>query len=100
MPAHAPRRRFAPMTTLTLDDAALARRAAARGLAVEDYLAAEYPPDPAGPAGAPADARPAGETAYDAFARLGVIGCVKGGPPDVATNPKYMEKYMEGFGES
>ncbi|HEY4233070.1 MAG TPA: hypothetical protein VGM76_06575 [Lacipirellulaceae bacterium] len=36
------------------------------------------------------------ESAYDSLARSGFIGCIKGGPPDLSTNPKY----MEGFGES
>jgi hypothetical protein len=36
------------------------------------------------------------ETVYDVLERNGLIGCVKGGPPDLSTNPKY----MEGFGES
>jgi len=27
-------------------------------------------------------------------ARLGLIGCVQGGPPDLSSNPRY----MEGFG--
>lgn len=35
-----------------------------------------------------------GESFYDAAVRLGLIGCVPGGPPDLSTNPKY----MEGFG--
>lgn len=35
------------------------------------------------------------ESFYDAAMRLGLIGCVKGGPTDLSTNPKY----MEGFGE-
>jgi hypothetical protein len=37
-----------------------------------------------------------GESMYEVLARKGLIGCVKGGPPDLSTNPKY----MEGFGES
>jgi hypothetical protein len=37
-----------------------------------------------------------GESFYEAAARLGLIGCVRGGPPDLSTNPKY----MDGFGES
>jgi hypothetical protein len=37
-----------------------------------------------------------GESFYDAALRLGLIGCVAGGPPDLSTNPKY----MDGFGES
>jgi hypothetical protein len=37
-----------------------------------------------------------GESVYDSLARSGFIGCIQGGPPDVSTNPKY----MEGFGES
>lgn len=32
-------------------------------------------------------------TAYEAFAAVGAIGCFEG-PPDLSTNPKY----MEGFG--
>ena len=36
----------------------------------------------------------ADESAYEAFRRAGVIGCVKGGPSDLSTDPKY----MEGFG--
>lgn len=36
------------------------------------------------------------ETVYDVLKREGLIGCIKGGPPDLSTNPKY----MEGFGES
>jgi hypothetical protein len=35
------------------------------------------------------------ESAYDAFRRAGLIGCIKDGPSDLSTNPKY----MEGFGE-
>jgi predicted DNA-binding antitoxin AbrB/MazE fold protein len=36
-----------------------------------------------------------GETFYEAAARLGFIGCVKGAPTDLSTN----QQYMEGFGE-
>ena len=36
------------------------------------------------------------ETVYDAILRAGLIGCIKGGPADLSTNPQY----MEGFGES
>jgi hypothetical protein len=36
------------------------------------------------------------ESVYDAMVRLGLLGCLKGGPRDLSTNPKY----MEGFGES
>jgi hypothetical protein len=35
------------------------------------------------------------ESFYEAATRLGLIGCVKSGPPDLSTNPKY----MEGFGQ-
>lgn len=35
------------------------------------------------------------ESFFDAATRLGLIGCIKGGPPDLSTDPKY----MEGFGE-
>jgi hypothetical protein len=35
------------------------------------------------------------ETVYDIMLRAGLIGCIKDGPPDLSTNPKY----MEGFGE-
>jgi hypothetical protein len=34
------------------------------------------------------------ESFYDAASRLGLLGCVDGGPPDLSTNPKY----LEGFG--
>jgi predicted transcriptional regulator len=34
------------------------------------------------------------ESVYDAMVRLGLLGCVKDGPPDLSSNPKY----MEGFG--
>jgi hypothetical protein len=33
---------------------------------------------------------------YEAFQSVGAIGCVKDAPPDLATNPKY----MEGFGRN
>jgi hypothetical protein len=39
-------------------------------------------------------ASPPSETAYDAAKRLGLIGGCKGGPSDLATNPRH----MEGFG--
>ena len=32
-------------------------------------------------------------TAYDLFKKAGIIGCVKGGPKDLSTNPKYMEDF-------
>jgi predicted DNA-binding protein len=35
------------------------------------------------------------QSAYDAAVALGVIGCAKGLPRDLSTNPKY----MKGFGE-
>lgn len=35
------------------------------------------------------------ETAYEAAKRLGLIGGCKGGPSDLATNPRH----MEGFGQ-
>ena len=35
-----------------------------------------------------------GETWYDRFERAGLIGCIKDGPGDMSTNPKY----FEGFG--
>lgn len=31
------------------------------------------------------------ESAYEAFQRAGVIGCIKGGPSDLSTHPKYLE---------
>ncbi len=39
---------------------------------------------------------PPPESAYDAFLRLGIIGCVKGAPRDLSTN----RRYMKGFGRS
>ena len=35
------------------------------------------------------------ESFYDAASRLGFIGSIKGTPPDLSTNPKY----MDGFGK-
>ncbi len=35
------------------------------------------------------------ESAFDAARRLGLVGCSHGDPPDLATNPQY----MEGFGD-
>ena len=84
------------MTTVTLDAATyatLARRAADRGVTIEQFLAEQFPAAPP-PTDAADDAPPPpGESAYDAFMRVGAIGCVTGGPPDVATNPKYMEDF-------
>jgi predicted DNA-binding antitoxin AbrB/MazE fold protein len=34
------------------------------------------------------------ESFFDAASRFGFIGCIKGTPPDLSTN----KKYMEGFG--
>jgi predicted DNA-binding antitoxin AbrB/MazE fold protein len=42
----------------------------------------------------PPDAK--GESFFEAASRLGYIGCIKGTPPDLSTN----KKYMEGFGKS
>jgi predicted DNA-binding protein len=36
------------------------------------------------------------ESALDAMKRLGLVGMIKDGPPDLSTN----KKYFEGFGES
>jgi predicted DNA-binding antitoxin AbrB/MazE fold protein len=36
-----------------------------------------------------------GQSFYDVLVEAGLLGCIKGGPSDVSTNPKY----MEGFGE-
>ena len=38
----------------------------------------------------------AGENAYEMAKRLKLIGCVKGAPSDLSTNPAY----FEGFGKS
>jgi predicted DNA-binding antitoxin AbrB/MazE fold protein len=38
----------------------------------------------------------AGPTLYELLDKAGLIGCIKDGPPDLSTNPKY----MEGFGKS
>ncbi|HEY3394271.1 MAG TPA: antitoxin family protein [Lacipirellulaceae bacterium] len=35
-------------------------------------------------------------TLYDILDEVGLIGCIKDAPPDLSTNPKY----MEGFGKS
>jgi hypothetical protein len=39
---------------------------------------------------------PAGETFFAAATRLGLIGCLQGGPSDLSSNPIH----MEGFGQS
>jgi len=36
-----------------------------------------------------------GETVYEVMLRLGLLGAVKDAPPDLSTNPDY----MDGFGE-
>jgi hypothetical protein len=36
-----------------------------------------------------------GESFLDAARRVGAVGCVKGGPTDVATNPKHLESFGE-----
>ena len=36
-----------------------------------------------------------GESVYDAMVRLNLLGCVKGRPADLSTNPKYMEGFAE-----
>ncbi len=36
------------------------------------------------------------ESFLEAASRKGLIGCLQGGPPDLSSNPAY----MEGFGES
>jgi hypothetical protein len=33
---------------------------------------------------------------YDSLSRHGLVGCLHGGPPDLSTNPKYMEGFGEG----
>lgn len=43
-----------------------------------------------------ADADDSGPTLYDLLNEAGWIGAIKDGPPDLSTNPKY----MEGFGKS
>lgn len=40
--------------------------------------------------------RPQEDSLYDSLRRRGLIGSVKGAPPDLSTNPKH----MRGFGES
>jgi predicted DNA-binding protein len=42
------------------------------------------------------ESEPPFESAYDFFLKSGSLGCAKGLPHDLATNPKY----MEGFGAS
>jgi hypothetical protein len=36
------------------------------------------------------------ESFFDAASRLGLLGCLSGGPPDLSSNPVH----MEGFGQS
>jgi hypothetical protein len=51
----------------------------------------QYRPDPTN--ASTEDVR--AESLYDKLARKRLIGCLSGGPPDLSTNPEY----MEGFGE-
>jgi predicted DNA-binding antitoxin AbrB/MazE fold protein len=44
----------------------------------------------------PGEAAETRETLYDVLSKDGWIGSIKDAPPDLSTNPKY----MEGFGES
>lgn len=48
------------------------------------------------PAPSSADGDRDEESLFDALTRSGFVGCVPDGPPDLSTNPKY----MEGFGEN
>jgi predicted DNA-binding antitoxin AbrB/MazE fold protein len=43
-----------------------------------------------------AESSDAGPTLFELLDNAGLIGCIKGAPPDLSTNPKY----MEGFGKS
>lgn len=54
-----------------------------------ERFATESEPAPALPEPEP------GESLYDRLQRAGLLGCEKNLPPDLSTNPKY----MEGFGE-
>jgi hypothetical protein len=36
------------------------------------------------------------ESVLDNLVRHGLLGCIEGGPNDLATNPKYMEGFGEG----
>lgn len=86
--------------TLNLDDAiaaGLSRLARDRGRSEDELvreaverlvLSDEAPPRPLPPP------QP-GESVFDRLQRAGLIGCIKDAPPDLSTNPKY----MEGFGE-
>jgi len=68
-----------------------AARTGKRPEAVLDDALRSYQPRPAKtpPNGAE------GPSLYEKLARKGLIGCLSGGPPDLSTNPKY----MEGFGK-
>jgi hypothetical protein len=44
---------------------------------------------------APATSENGQKSVYESLAESGFIGCIRGGPTDLSTNPKY----MEGFGE-
>jgi hypothetical protein len=57
---------------------------------LDEALSTFRPPSP------PANNDTPPETFFDRAKLLGLIGCVEGGPPDLSTNPIY----MEGFGKS
>ncbi len=48
--------------------------------ALEDYL----------------DRQEGGATAYDLFKQAGAIGCIKGGPKDLSSNPRHLEGFGRG----
>jgi len=56
---------------------------------LNDALAAYHPEESA-------DRSDCGESFYDVASRLGLIGCIKGTPPDLSAN----KMHMEGFGQS
>lgn len=66
----------------------------ARGLSPEDQqkLVRELTDRPEPPA-SPKEGKP--RTLYDALSERGIIGSITDAPPDLSTNPKY----MEGFGQ-
>jgi hypothetical protein len=84
------------LNNITLTDGQrrwIATRAARVGVSSQRYLAGLIPS--ADLEGQLQSATNGYETALQAAERLGLVGCVVDAPPDLATNPKY----MEGFGQ-
>lgn len=72
--------------------ALLAAKAQAQGLTLEAYLrtiAESAPPPPNG--SPPANGSLPSRSAFEVAQELGILGSLKGAPPDLSTNPAHLE---------